>query len=105
MLDFEACGLTVQPPRGRIPWPRKFSSDLASIAVAGWLGSYGGEASPDDISRGMFAGKVGSPRLVKLFDRLGIKTTCYTTLSSCLTATGCDMSDRKLPQQDRPHKP
>ena len=30
-------------------------------AVAGWLGSYGGEDSPDDISRGMFAGEVGSP--------------------------------------------
>lgn len=28
-------------------------------AVAGWLGSYGGEDSPDDISRGMFAGKAG----------------------------------------------
>jgi peptidoglycan-N-acetylglucosamine deacetylase len=46
-------------------------------AVAGWLGSYGGEDSPDDISRGMFAGEVGSPRLVKLFDRLGIKTTWF----------------------------
>ena len=31
-------------------------------AVAGWLGSYGGEDSPDDISRGLFAGEVGSPR-------------------------------------------
>jgi hypothetical protein len=28
-------------------------------AVAGWLGSYGGEDSPDDISRGIFAGEVG----------------------------------------------
>ena len=36
-------------------------------AVAGWLGSYGGEDSPDDISRGMFAGEVGSLRLLKLF--------------------------------------
>ena len=26
-------------------------------AVAGWLGSYGGEDSPLDISRGMFAGE------------------------------------------------
>ena len=34
-------------------------------AVAGWLGSYGGEDSPDDISRGMFAGEVGSPRLLR----------------------------------------
>ena len=46
-------------------------------AVAGWLGSYGGEDSPDDISRGMFAGEVGTPRLVKLFGRLGIKTTWF----------------------------
>ena len=46
-------------------------------AVAGWLGSYGGENSPDDISRGMFAGEVGAPRLVKLFDRFGIKTTWF----------------------------
>ncbi len=30
-------------------------------AVAGWLGSYGGEDSPDDISRGLFAGGSGDP--------------------------------------------
>src|ERR1700719_1915978 len=46
-------------------------------AVAGWLGSYGGEDSPDDISRGLFAGEVGSPRLLKLFGRLGIKNTWF----------------------------
>ncbi|WP_066704827.1 polysaccharide deacetylase family protein [Celeribacter ethanolicus] len=46
-------------------------------AVAGWLGSYGGEDSPDDISRGMFAGEVGSIRLLDLFDKLGIKTTWF----------------------------
>ena len=46
-------------------------------AVAGWLGSYGGEDSPDDISRGMFAGEVGSMRLLDLFDKLGIKTTWF----------------------------
>ncbi len=46
-------------------------------AVAGWLGSYGGEDSPDDISRGLFAGEVGSPRLLKLFERLGVKTTWF----------------------------
>ena len=46
-------------------------------AVAGWLGSYGGEDSPDDISRGLFAGEVGSPRLLKMFNRLGIKTTWF----------------------------
>ena len=46
-------------------------------AVAGWIGTYGGENSPADISRGLFAGEVGSPRLLKLFDRFGIKTTWY----------------------------
>jgi hypothetical protein len=44
-------------------------------AVAGWLGSYGGEDGPLDISRGMFSGEVGSPRLVELFRRFGIRTT------------------------------
>ena len=34
-------------------------------AVAGWLGSYGGEDSPSDIQRGMFAGEVGTPRLLQ----------------------------------------
>jgi peptidoglycan/xylan/chitin deacetylase (PgdA/CDA1 family) len=46
-------------------------------AVGGWLGSYGGEDSPDDISRGLFAGEVGTPRLLKLFDKLGVKTTWF----------------------------
>jgi peptidoglycan-N-acetylglucosamine deacetylase len=46
-------------------------------AVAGWLGSYGGEDSPCDITRGIFAGEVGSPRLVRLFDRYGIKATWF----------------------------
>lgn len=46
-------------------------------AAGGWLGSYGGEDSPDDISRGMFAGEVGSPRLLKLFKRYGLTTTWF----------------------------
>lgn len=46
-------------------------------AVAGWLGSYGGEDSPDDISRGLFAGEVGSPRLLKLFDKYQLRTTWF----------------------------
>jgi peptidoglycan/xylan/chitin deacetylase (PgdA/CDA1 family) len=46
-------------------------------AVAGWLGSYGGEDSPDDISRGMFAGEVGSPRLLKLFKQHHLQTTWF----------------------------
>lgn len=46
-------------------------------AVAGWLGSYGGEDSPDDISRGLFAGEIGAPRLLKLFERYGLRTTWF----------------------------
>ncbi|MBV9817921.1 MAG: polysaccharide deacetylase [Solirubrobacterales bacterium] len=46
-------------------------------AVAGWLGSYGGEDSPDDISRGLFAGEVGAPRLLRLFERYGLRTTWF----------------------------
>ena len=46
-------------------------------AVAGWLGSYGGEDSTSDISRGIFAGEVGVPRLVKLFDKLQLKVTWF----------------------------
>jgi peptidoglycan-N-acetylglucosamine deacetylase len=46
-------------------------------AVAGWLGSYGGEDSPNDIQRGVFAGTVGSRRLLRLFDRYGIRTTWF----------------------------
>lgn len=46
-------------------------------AVAGWLGSYGGEDSPNDIQRGVFAGEVGSPRLLRLFERYGLRTTWF----------------------------
>src|SRR5438105_3881631 len=46
-------------------------------AVAGWLGTYGGENSPNDISRGFFAGEVGVPRLLQLFERSGLKTTWF----------------------------
>lgn len=47
-------------------------------AVAGWIGSYGGEDSPDDITRGIYAGKVGIPRLLKLFKTYGIRATWFT---------------------------
>ena len=46
-------------------------------AVAGWLGSYGGEDSPCDISRGLFAGEIGVPRLVDLFRKFDIQTTWF----------------------------
>jgi|SRR5579863_8433588 len=46
-------------------------------AVAGWLGSYGGEDSPSDIQRGVFAGEIATPRLLKLFDRFKIKASWF----------------------------
>jgi len=46
-------------------------------AVAGWLGSYGGQDSPNDIQRGMFAGEVGVPRLRRLFERRGLPATWF----------------------------
>lgn len=46
-------------------------------AVAGWLGSYGGEDSPNDIQRGMFAGEVGAPRLLRLFDKYKLRTSWF----------------------------
>ncbi|WP_336660823.1 polysaccharide deacetylase family protein [Leucobacter sp. USHLN153] len=46
-------------------------------AVAGWLGSYGGQDSPADIQRGMFAGEVGIPRLLNLFKKYDLKTTWF----------------------------
>lgn len=46
-------------------------------AVCGWLGSYGGEDSTNDISRGLFAGTVGTQRLLKLFKKYNIRTTWF----------------------------
>jgi peptidoglycan-N-acetylglucosamine deacetylase len=46
-------------------------------AVAGWLGTYGGEDSPNDISRGVFAGTVGARRLLELFRRFGIPSSWF----------------------------
>lgn len=46
-------------------------------AVSGWLGSYGGQDSPNDIQRGVWAGEIGIPRLLQLFERSGIKVTWF----------------------------
>lgn len=46
-------------------------------AVAGWLGSYEGADSPNDISRGIFAGEVGVPRLLEFFNRVDILASWY----------------------------
>ncbi|KAI8711157.1 Arp2 3 complex subunit arc16 [Fusarium sp. LHS14.1] len=52
-----------------------FSVDID--AVCGWIGSYGGEESVSDISRGYFAGTVGLRRLLQLFGKYNIKTTWF----------------------------
>ncbi|KAI8228454.1 Peptidoglycan deacetylase [Colletotrichum sp. SAR 10_86] len=52
-----------------------FSVDID--AVCGWIGSYGGEESVSDISRGYFAGTVGVRRLLDLFKKYNIKTTWF----------------------------
>ena len=46
-------------------------------AVAGWLGSYGGADSPSDIQRGVWAGEVGTMRLLELFRRYGIRASWF----------------------------
>ena len=46
-------------------------------AVGGWLGSYGGEDSPGDISRGIFAGEVGVPRLNALLKKYELPSTWF----------------------------
>jgi peptidoglycan-N-acetylglucosamine deacetylase len=55
----------------------KVSFGIDVDAVAGWLGSYGGQDSPNDISRGVFAGTVGTRRLLELFRREEITTTWF----------------------------
>jgi peptidoglycan/xylan/chitin deacetylase (PgdA/CDA1 family) len=51
--------------------------DIHVDAVAGWIGTYGGEDSPGDISRGLFAGEVGVPRLLKLFKKYDLRTSWF----------------------------
>ncbi|OJJ05547.1 hypothetical protein ASPVEDRAFT_198786 [Aspergillus versicolor CBS 583.65] len=46
-------------------------------AVAGWLGSYGGKDSPNDISRGIWAATIGTERMLKLFAEYDIKSTWF----------------------------
>ncbi len=52
-----------------------FGTDIDS--VAGWLGSYGGEDSPSDIQRGIFATEVGVPRLLRLFKKYDLRTSFF----------------------------
>ena len=52
-------------------------------AVSGWIGTYGGQDSVRDITRGLFSGEVGIPRLLRLFKQWGIQQTffCSRTLN------------------------
>ena len=43
----------------------------------GWLGSYGGEDCPSDISAGCSPARSARPRLLELFRRWGIKTSWF----------------------------
>ena len=47
------------------------------IPGLGWLGSYGGEDSTSDISRGLWAGTHGTRRMLKLFEKYNIKATWF----------------------------
>ena len=48
-------------------------------AVSLWIGSFGGEDSPCDISRGVHAATVGTPRLLDLLNKYDITTTWNIT--------------------------
>lgn len=52
-----------------------FSVDLD--AAAGFLGSWGGGESLYDMQRGVFAGEVGTPRVLKLLEKYSIKATWF----------------------------
>ena len=52
-----------------------FGTDIDS--VAGQIGSYAGGDSPSDIQRGIFAGEVGTIRLLKLFRKYDLKTSFF----------------------------
>jgi peptidoglycan/xylan/chitin deacetylase (PgdA/CDA1 family) len=46
-------------------------------AVAGWIGSYGGADSPSDIQRGVWAGEIGTVRLLKLFEKYNLQASWF----------------------------
>ncbi len=48
-------------------------------AVSLWIGSFGGEDSPCDISRGVHSATVGTPRLLDLLNKYDITTTWNIT--------------------------
>ncbi|MFP6681286.1 MAG: polysaccharide deacetylase [Gammaproteobacteria bacterium] len=60
-----------------------FGTDIDS--VAGQIGSYGGGDSPSDIQRGIFAGEVGTIRLLNLFKKYKLKTSFFIPAHSIET--------------------
>jgi len=52
-------------------------------AVSGWINTKTGTpANPTDVSRGIFGVTVGIDRLLKLWDKFGIKTTWFVPAHS-----------------------
>ena len=70
-------------------------------AVAGWLGSYGGEDSPDDISRGLFAGEVGAPDCSSCSAATSCATTWFVPGHSIETFPEQSDDDRRRRSRDR----
>ena len=64
-------------------------------AVAGWLGSYMGDDSPGDISRGVFAAEVGMPRILKLFERFGLTQSWFIPGHTIEIFPGADRPGRQ----------
>jgi peptidoglycan/xylan/chitin deacetylase (PgdA/CDA1 family) len=60
-----------------------FGTDIDS--VAGQIGSYAGGDSPSDIQRGIFAGEVGTIRLLNLFRKYKLKTSFFIPAHSIET--------------------
>ena len=70
-------------------------------AVAGMLGSYGGEDSPCDISRGLFSGEVGGPRLIRLFEKYSLPATWFVPGPLDRDLPGPDADDRRRRARNR----
>jgi hypothetical protein len=52
-------------------------------AVSGWINTKtGAPTNPTDVSRGIFGATVGIDRLLKLWDKFGIKTTWFVPAHS-----------------------
>jgi peptidoglycan/xylan/chitin deacetylase (PgdA/CDA1 family) len=70
-----------------IRYAHPYSASTDPVTITG-LGSYGGEDSSNDISRGLFAGTVGTQRLLKMFAKYDIKTTWFIPGHSLETFPG-----------------